>query len=116
MLAATQTPRNRSTASTACSKDFNAALLKAELALVAGPTKESLSNALGPIGISQDEAAFAMVYGHFAGRVKSFLIGKGLDEDTAEELMQEIMLTVWRRAESYDPAKAAASTWIFTIA
>jgi len=89
---------------------------KAELAVVADPTRESLSQALVDIGACKDEAAFAMVYGHFAGRVKSFLIGKGLDEETAEELMQEIMLTVWRRAESYDPSKAAASTWIFTIA
>jgi len=116
MLAATKFPRNRLKASTPRSRDFNAAVPKAELALVADPTKESLSKALVQIGISQDEAAFATVYGHFAGRVKSFLIGKSLDEDTAEELMQEIMLTVWRRAESYDPAKAAASTWIFTIA
>jgi len=84
--------------------------------VVADPTRESLSEALVKIGASKDEAAFALVYSHFAGRIKSFLIGKGMDEDTSEELMQEIMLTVWRRAESYDPAKAAASTWIFTIA
>jgi len=68
------------------------------------------------IGTNRDEAAFAEVYDYFAGRVKSFLIGKGMNEDSAEELMQEIMLIVWRRAESYDPEKAAASTWIFTIA
>jgi len=68
------------------------------------------------IGANRDEAAFAEVYAYFAGRVKSFLIGKGMNEDSAEELTQEIMLIIWRRAESYDPAKAAASTWIFTIA
>ena len=39
-----------------------------------------------------------------------------MTEQIAEELTQEIMLTIWRRAESYDPKKAAASTWIFTIA
>jgi len=68
------------------------------------------------IGESRDEEAFTAVYNYFAGRVKSFLIGKGMNEDSAEELMQEIMVIIWRRAESYDPAKAAASTWIFTIA
>ena len=71
---------------------------------------------LARIARDRDEQAFADVYGYYAGRVKSFLMGKGMNEDTAEELMQEIMLTVWRRAESYDPAKAAASTWLFTIA
>jgi len=68
------------------------------------------------IGAERDEQAFAEVYEYFAGRVKSFLIGKGMNEDSAEELTQEIMLIIWRRAESYDPTKAAASTWIFTIA
>ena len=68
------------------------------------------------IGRDRDQVAFADVYEYYAGRVKSFLMGKGMNEDTAEELTQEIMLTVWRRAESYDPAKAAASTWLFTIA
>ena len=68
------------------------------------------------IGQRQDEAAFADVYSYYGGRVKSFLMGKGMAEQIAEELTQEIMLTIWRRAESYDPKKAAASTWIFTIA
>jgi len=68
------------------------------------------------IGQHKDEAAFADIYQYYGGRVKSFLMGKGMSEQIAEELTQEIMLTVWRRAESYDPKKAAASTWLFTIA
>ena len=78
--------------------------------------KGRLNACIVAIGASQDQAAFIEIYEHFSGRVKSFLMGKGMNDDTAEELMQEVMLTVWRRAESYDPAKAAASTWIFTIA
>lgn len=78
--------------------------------------KAQMRQHLVAIGENRDEQAFAAVYDYFAGRVKSFLIGKGMNEDSAEELMQEIMLIIWRRAESYDPAKAAASTWIFTIA
>jgi len=78
--------------------------------------KAQMRHHLVAIGAKRDEHAFAAVYDYFAGRVKSFLIGKGMNEDSAEELMQEIMLIIWRRAESYDPSKAAASTWIFTIA
>lgn len=78
--------------------------------------RKRMGDNLVAIGRDRDEQAFADVYGYYAGRVKSFLMGKGMNEDTAEELTQEIMLTVWRRAESYDPAKAAASTWLFTIA
>jgi len=68
------------------------------------------------IGKRRDENAFHDFYDHFSGRIKSFLMGKGTQESVAEELMQEIMLIVWRRAESYNPEKAAPSTWLFTIA
>ncbi len=68
------------------------------------------------IGKHRDENAFQDFYAHFSGRIKSFLMGKGMQESVAEELSQEIMLIVWRRAESYDPDKAAPSTWLFTIA
>lgn len=78
--------------------------------------KAQMRKHLVAIGETRDEQAFAVVYDYFAGRVKSFLIGKGMNEDSAEELMHEIMVIIWRRAESYDPSKAAASTWIFTIA
>jgi len=40
----------------------------------------------------------------------------GADEAAAEELAQETMLTVWRRATTFDPSKSSVSTWMFTIA
>jgi RNA polymerase sigma-70 factor (ECF subfamily) len=40
----------------------------------------------------------------------------GAAPEAAEELAQETLLTVWRRAAAFDPGRAAASTWIFTIA
>lgn len=78
--------------------------------------KKRMRDNLIAIGKHRDQNAFQDFYDHFSGRIKSFLIGKGMEEAIAEELAQEIMLTVWRRAESYKPEKAAASTWLFTIA
>lgn len=63
----------------------------------------------------QDRDAFAELFSYFAPRLKSFAMRGGADPTTAEELAQDAMTTVWRRAQSYDPAKAAVSTWIFTI-
>ncbi|HZK98655.1 MAG TPA: sigma-70 family RNA polymerase sigma factor [Caulobacteraceae bacterium] len=63
-----------------------------------------------------DRAAFASLFGHFAPRVKSYMMRLGAAPEAAEELAQEALLTVWRRAAAFDPQRAAASTWIFTIA
>ncbi len=60
--------------------------------------------------------AFAALFEHFAPRVKSYLLRLGASPELAEEIAQETLLTVWRRAAAFDPARAAASTWIFTIA
>lgn len=64
----------------------------------------------------RDRGAFIKVYQHFAPRVKSFLIGQRLPDDVAEEVVQEVMLAVWNKANLFNPDKAAASTWIFAIA
>ncbi|HWF01277.1 MAG TPA: sigma-70 family RNA polymerase sigma factor [Caulobacteraceae bacterium] len=71
---------------------------------------------IASIASSGDRDAFARLFGHFAPRVKSYLLRLGATSEAAEDLAQETLLTVWRRAASYDPSKAAASTWIFTIA
>jgi len=44
------------------------------------------------------------------------MLSLGASPEVAEELAQEAMLIVWRRAGAFDPSRAAASTWIFTIA
>lgn len=68
------------------------------------------------IASTQDRAAFAELFQHFAPRVKSYMLRLGAPPETAEELAQETLLTVWRKAALFDPARAGASTWIFTIA
>ncbi|MBX3568502.1 MAG: sigma-70 family RNA polymerase sigma factor [Rhizobiaceae bacterium] len=63
-----------------------------------------------------DREAFARLFRHFAPRIKSFMMRSGMAAPAAEELAQETMLSVWRKAGYFDPSRAAASTWIFTIA
>jgi len=64
----------------------------------------------------RDRAAFAALFRHFAPRVKAFLMRSGADPGLAEECAQEVMATLWQKAHLYDPARASAATWIFTIA
>ena len=71
---------------------------------------------IGAIAAGGDRAAFAELFAFFAPRLKSYLMRTGTAEPQAEELMQETMLAVWRKAALFDPKSASAATWIFTIA
>ncbi|MEZ5729252.1 MAG: sigma-70 family RNA polymerase sigma factor [Burkholderiaceae bacterium] len=68
------------------------------------------------VGESGDRRAFAALFRHFAPRIKAYLMRSGSNEALAEELTQETMVTLWRRASSFDPERARLSTWLFTIA
>lgn len=64
----------------------------------------------------EDQAAFAALFHHFAPRVKAFLMRSGADAARAEECAQDVMATLWQKAHLFDPHRASAATWIFTIA
>jgi len=71
---------------------------------------------LTAVATSGDRQAFAALFRHFAPRVKSYLLRLGCETQVAEELTQEVMVSVWRKAASFDPCQASAATWIFAIA
>ncbi|MBB4265835.1 sigma-70 family RNA polymerase sigma factor [Roseospira visakhapatnamensis] len=77
---------------------------------------EALADLVLAIAQRRDQSAFVALFEHFAPRVKGFLMRQGAADTEAEDLVQDVMLTVWRKASQFDPAKAAVSTWIFTIA
>ena len=60
--------------------------------------------------------AFERLFNHFAPKVKGFLMKSGTDSAMVEECVQEVMATVWNKANLFDPTRASAATWIFTIA
>jgi RNA polymerase sigma-70 factor (ECF subfamily) len=88
----------------------------AQGSIPAASAEPALDDCMIAVARGRDRAAFARLFGHFAPRLKGYFMRQGADRAAAEELAQEVMLTVWRRAETYDPAQAAVSTWIFTIA
>lgn len=63
-----------------------------------------------------DRAAFAVLFQHFAPRVKGFLMKSGTPAAVAEDCAQDVMATLWQKAHLFDPAKASVATWVFTIA
>ncbi len=80
------------------------------------PAADGTDDLIVRIARKADRAAFAELFRQFAPRLKSYLMRRGCDFAEAEELMQETMIMVWRRAASFDPARASVATWLFTIA
>lgn len=70
----------------------------------------------GAVAARQDRPAFSELFEHFAPRVKAFMRRSGMSDWAAEELAQETLVTVWRKAALFDPASTGPSAWIFTIA
>lgn len=65
---------------------------------------------------SRDRAAFSELFAFYAPRIKTFLMRRGVTAELAEDLAQEALLSVWRKAGQYEPQRASAAAWIFTIA
>ena len=77
---------------------------------------DPLINCIQAVAASRDRDAFRQLFEHFAPRIKAWMLKAGADMQAAEEIAQETMLIVWRKAAQYKPERAAPSTWIFTIA
>jgi RNA polymerase sigma-70 factor (ECF subfamily) len=81
------------------------------------PGLVALSDYIVAVGQDRDGAAFAALFAYFAPRLKTYFVRYvTVDGMTADELVQETMLLVWRKAALFDPKRAAASTWVFSIA
>lgn len=60
--------------------------------------------------------AFSCLFDHFAPRLKGFLMRSGCSGNQAEDIVQDVLLTVWRKAHLFDPHRAQVSAWIYQIA
>ena len=82
-----------------------------------GPkAKVDWADLIGRVAAHGDRAAFKRLFEHFAPRIKGLMQKAGCSSDEAEEIAQNAMIAVWRKANQFDPATAGAAAWIFTIA
>ena len=68
------------------------------------------------VAVCSDQGAFTTLFDHFAPRLKAFLVRIGVNPLQAEELVQEVMIVLWHRAELFDASRSSLSTWLFRIA
>jgi RNA polymerase sigma-70 factor (ECF subfamily) len=71
---------------------------------------------IGAIAQRRDRTAFAALFGFYAPRIKTMLVRSGESAEAAEDIAQETLLTIWRKAVQYDPARAGVSAWVYAIA
>jgi len=65
---------------------------------------------------NKDRHAFHHLFDYFAPRIKSYLLNFNISDQKAEDLTQEVMITLWQKADKFDPQKARISTWLFRVA
>jgi RNA polymerase sigma-70 factor (ECF subfamily) len=75
-----------------------------------------MADLLQRIAERADPAAFRELYEAYGPRVKAYMMRRGADAGTAEDLAQETLLTVWRKAALYAGEKGSMTTWVFAIA
>jgi RNA polymerase sigma-70 factor (ECF subfamily) len=80
------------------------------------PEELDLAALIGAIATRQDRQAFTVLFACYAPRLKTYLMRCGAAAGVAEELAQETLLILWRKAHYFDPTRASASAWIFAIA
>jgi RNA polymerase sigma-70 factor (ECF subfamily) len=76
---------------------------------------DDLAALIEAVAESSDRTAFRGLFDYFGPRLRAYLRRLGCNDSQAEELLQEVMLLVWRRAETFDRTQATATTWVYTI-
>ena len=66
--------------------------------------------------VKRDRRAFDLFYERYSQVIFNLCIRILRDEAEAQDAMQEIFVQIWKEAERFDPTRASAKTWLFTIA
>jgi len=78
--------------------------------------QEALKALMAAVADRRDRSAFQELFVYFGPRIKAIMERSGANAELAEDLVQDVMLAVWRKASLYNPDKGAVGTWIYTIA
>ena len=64
----------------------------------------------------RDRDAFAILFDYYSPRLNAYLLRLGADRAGAEEITQEVMVTLWHKADLFDPTKSSLGTWLYRVA
>jgi RNA polymerase sigma-70 factor, ECF subfamily len=78
--------------------------------------RDRFSDLMERVANFKDKDAYGELFSYYGPRVKAYLLRLGAEDALAEELAQDVMVIVWRKAELFDRTQASVSTWLFRIA
>jgi RNA polymerase sigma-70 factor (ECF subfamily) len=64
---------------------------------------------------ARDDQAFSYLYDHYSGSLYSIILQIVKSSETANDVLQEVFVNIWRKIESYDPVKGRLFTWMLNI-
>ena len=64
----------------------------------------------------QDSGALAELYRRTSARLYAICLSVLRSDSDAEDVLQDVYVSLWRRAGQYDPAKAGVMSWMAVIA
>jgi len=83
----------------------------ADLPMDPNPTDSELVVRIG----QADRDAFRLFYDRYAGRLLAYVRQISRDREVAEDVVQDVFLSVWRKAASYRPERGDVPGWLYTI-
>lgn len=84
------------------------------MTLAAGQAEEHAALA-ARVAHARDRDAFTRLFDFYAVRIHAYLLRMKADAATADEITQDVMVTLWRKAHLFDPAKSSLTTWLYRI-
>ena len=76
---------------------------------------EALAAALARVALG-DRAAFATLYQATSAHLFAVILRINSDRAQAEDILQDVFVTIWRAAQSFDAARSQPMTWLTSIA
>ncbi|HEX6845556.1 MAG TPA: sigma-70 family RNA polymerase sigma factor, partial [Chitinophagaceae bacterium] len=64
----------------------------------------------------QSNDAFNYLYDNYSGAIYTIINQIVPDKDTANDVMQEVFVNIWRKIKTYDATKGRLFTWMLNIA
>jgi RNA polymerase sigma-70 factor (ECF subfamily) len=75
----------------------------------------NLEELITAIANDRDREAFIQLFNLVSPRLKAYAMRCGASGGDADEIVQECLFTVWRKAHTFNPTAASANTWLYTI-